>query len=449
MVDDVALEHGPRRPWLGPHRPLLHRLAQPVIDILRVEAAGGVALVVAALAALLWANSPWQQSYHDLWHTQVSLDVGAFRLEEDLRHWIDEGLMAMFFFVVGLEIKSELVTGELNGARHAMLPAAAALGGMVVPALVYFAFNVRGGAPEGWGIPVATDIAFALGVVALLGRAVPQTLKVFLLALAIVDDIGAILVIAVFYTSSMSLGWLLTAAALVAVIVLMRWIRIWYVPAYVVVGMALWLATYKSGVHATVAGVVLGILAPARPLLSRLQVERLTGAGAAGPAEATEDNGIEPGEMAFLVRETVPVTDRLREMLHPWTSYAVLPLFALANAGVTFSRDMLGAAVSSPVALGVSAGLVVGKPVGVLGGVWLATRLGLARLPAKVSWPQLAGVATIAGIGFTMSLFIAGLAFTAGDRFEQAQLGIYVASILAAGIGVWILRAARAPDGQG
>ena len=447
LVTDDELRHGPRRPWLGPHRPRLHRLVRPIIEVLRVEAAGGVALFVAAVVALMWANSPWQDAYQAFWTTEVRVEVGGFHLAEDLRHWVNDGLMVLFFFVIGLEIKTELVAGELADARRAALPVAAAAGGMLVPAVVYSTINAwgSGGALRGWGVPVATDIAFAVGVVALLGRRVPQTLKIFLLALAIVDDIGAILVIAVFYTDDLALGWLAAAVGMLALVVLMRWLRIWYIPAYIIVGAALWLATFESGVHATVAGVALGLLAPARPLVTRQQADRLT----TDEDGRRQDDGRagQPRDVAFLVRESEPVAERIQDVLHPWTGYVVIPLFALANAGLAFDHQMLVDAVSSPVALGVVAGLVLGKPIGIVACAWLAIRLKLASMPSGVSWRQVAGVGAMAGIGFTMSLFIAGLAFSADTaHFEQAKLGIFVASVAAASIGVLVLRQSKPGD---
>lgn len=445
LVSDEELRHGPRRPWLGPHRPSLDRWVRPIIEILHVEAAGGVALFVATVAALVWANSPWQGGYESLWTTEASLRIGGFELREDLRDWVNDGLMALFFFVVGLEIKTELVQGELADRRRAALPVAAAAGGMAVPAALYVAVNLSGGAVQGWGVPVATDIAFAVGVVALLGRRVPQSLKIFLLALAIVDDIGAVLVIALFYTADLAFAWVAAAVGLLGAVALLRWFRIWYVPVYVVLGFATWLAAFESGVHATVAGVALGLLAPARPLVTRRQAERLT---AAGDGENEKDGGAgKPRDVAFLVRESQSVAERIQDVLHPWTSYIVIPLFALANAGVAFERQMLVDAVSSPVALGVVVGLVLGKPLGVVGAAWLATRLGAASLPSGVNWRQLSGVGAVAGIGFTMSLFIAGLAF-GGDAavFEEAKLGIFAASLVAAGIGALILRRESGDD---
>ncbi|MDP8957548.1 MAG: Na+/H+ antiporter NhaA [Actinomycetota bacterium] len=426
------------RPWLGPHRRLLQRVAAPILEFFQIEAAGGIVLVGAAALALIWANSPWGEAYERLWTTRISVDLGPLVLAEDLRHWINDGLMVLFFFVVALEIKGEFAEGELRHARRAALPIAAAVGGMVVPGLLYLALNVGGGAPEGWGIAVATDIAFALGVVALLGHRVPHSMKVFLLTLAIADDVGAIGVIALFYTDDLSLPWLGLAIGLLGVVVFLRWLRVWYVPAYVLVGVGVWLATLESGVHATIAGVALGLLTPARPLLSRNEAERLVG-------ERSSDKGSagDVRETTFLIRESVSVSERLEDILHPWTSYVVIPLFALANAGVRFDLGTIGEAAASPVALGTAVGLVVGKPLGIVASSWILNRFKPGSIPSGVSWLHIAGIGAVAGIGFTMSLFIAGLAFTGGaPEFEQAKLGIFAAAVVAAGAGVTMLLAA-------
>lgn len=415
-----------------------------MLQFLEIEASGGIALVAAALVALVWANSPWGNVYARLWTTQVSIDLGPLVLREDLRHWVNDGLMVLFFFVVALEIKGEFVGGELRGARRAALPIAAAVGGMVLPALLYLAVNVPAGTPEGWGIPVATDIAFALGVVALLGDRVPRSLKVFLLTLAIVDDVGAILVIALFYTQHLSVRWLGGAFGLIAVVVMLRWLRVWYVPLYVLLGVGVWLATYQSGVHATIAGVALGLMAPARPLLSRAEADRFAEELRTGEGHASEVR-----DTTFLIQESVPVAERLQHTLHPWTSYVVIPLFALANAGLRFDRNMLGGAAGSAATIGTILGLVVGKPLGILAASWIVKRLGLGSIPSGVSWLHLAGIGALAGIGFTMSLFVAGLAFReATERFDQAKVGIFAASLVAAAVGSAVLAAAARRPSQ-
>lgn len=381
------------------------RMPKVVRDFLDTEEAGAVVLLAATVVALGWANSPWQDSYRDLWATVLTIGVGDWNLSTDLRHWINDGLMAVFFFVVGLEIKRELVTGDLRDPRTAAVPVVAALGGMVVPALVYAAFTAGGDASRGWGIPMATDIAFALGVVALLGRRVPSSLKVFLLALAIVDDVGAILMIAVFYATGIDTTALGAAAVVVGGLLLLRAARVTYLPAYVGLAALLWLALYQSGVHATIAGVALGLLAPV-----------------AGP------------------RRSAVLVERVERGLHPWSSFAIVPLFALANAGVTVSSTVFEAPDAGTAALGIGFGLVAGKTLGITGATWIAVRTGLGRMPPSSTWSQVFGVAAVAGIGFTVSLFIAGLAFAPGAALESgAKIGILIGSLIAGVLGSTVL----------
>ncbi len=415
------------------------RLPRAVQHFLHTESAGGIVLLVGALAALVWANSPWQSSYEALWSTELAVELGPLRLSEDLRHWVNDGLMALFFFVIGLEIKRELVHGELRDPRSAALPALAALGGMVAPALLYLLVTAGGPGSKGWGIPMATDIAFALGVVALLGRRVPSSLKLFLLTLAIVDDIGAILVIAVAYSSGLDLVALAGAGAGLLVVVALRRAQVTWVPIYVGLGVAVWLATLVSGVHATLAGVALGLLTPASPL-----------APAAVAREWAEDLADEPspGElvgMTRLAKASVSVAERLAHALHPFTSFVVVPIFALANAGVAVSAAALSGGGTAAVATGVVLGLVVGKVVGITAFSWLTVRLGLGTLPPEVGWGQIVGIAAIAGIGFTVSLFIAGLAFDDPALVDGAKLGILIASTIAALLGCLAL-ARQAPS---
>jgi NhaA family Na+:H+ antiporter len=425
----------PRATWLGSDRLLARAVGRPILRFLHVEAAGGVLLVVAAVAAIVWASSPWKAAYSTLWGTDLHVGIGAHVLRQDLRHWLNDGLMAVFFFVIGLEIKNELVHGELREPRRAAVPVAAALGGMVVPVVLYLALCGGGAATQGWGVPMATDVAFALGVLALLGSRIPDELRVLLLALAIVDDVGAILVIAVFYASDVELGWLALAAAGLGTIVLLRRARVRYLPIYGLLALVVWWATFESGVHATIAGVALGLLTPARALLP------------GGPAPASgavafdgADDAAAARRRAFHLREAVPVTDRLVEVLHPWTSCVVLPLFALANAGVELSRHRLADAATSRVTLGIVVALVVGKAVGVWAGVALAVRTGIGSLPPAIRTGHVAGLALAAGIGFTVSIFVAGLAFDADELVEQAKVGILVASVLAAIAALVVLR---------
>jgi Na+:H+ antiporter, NhaA family len=421
-----------RHSWVSSDRPVARLVARPLREFMHTEAAGGILLLVATLVALAWANSPVRDSYEELWTIEIGVRIGDFDLTEDLRHWVNDGLMTIFFFVVGLEIKRELVAGELNEPRRAALPALAALGGMVVPALIYAIVNAGGAGGAGWAIPMATDIAFAVGVLSLMGRRSPYSLRTFLLSLAIVDDIGAILVIAFFYSAGIELGWLGAGLLLVAVVIFMRERQLWWIPLYVVVGVALWFATLQSGVHATIAGVALGLLTPARPA----DPEGAGDAVAEASALMREPEPAGIRRLTMQAQEAVSMAERLEHILHPWTSYAVIPIFALANAGVSLSRDSLAAAFSSPVTLGIVAGLVGGKLLGVTGFSWVAARIGIASLPRDVTRRHVVGVGAIAGIGFTVSLFIAGLAFDDTQLVGEAKIGILLASAIAALLGV-------------
>ena len=347
---------------------------------LSTEVAGGAVLVAAAALAIAWANSPWSAAYFDLW------ERGAGPL--DLREWINEGLMSLFFLVVALEVKREMTTGELQDPRQAALPVFGALGGMLVPAAIYAVINAGGPGSRGWGIPMATDIAFSLGALALVARSLPASLRLFLLTLAIVDDIGAIVVIAAFYSSGVELLWLGVAGAAVGAAVVLRRARVPVAPLYVGLGVAMWLALHEAGVHPTLAGVAVGLLVP------------------------TDKVGAWEGR------------------LHPWTSLAIVPLFALANAGVSLSTSALSDALSSSVAWGVALGLVIGKPLGICAFAWGATRLGVAALPQGATWRQLVGTGAVAGIGFTVSLFVARLAFHRNDLIDEATIGILAATVL-------------------
>jgi NhaA family Na+:H+ antiporter len=428
-----------RATWLRSDRFLARSVARPVSRFLHIEASGGVLLVAASVMALVWANSPWAASYRDLWTTEFTLDLGGHAITEDLRHWINDGLMTLFFFVIGLEIKEELTNGQLAKARDAAVPAAGALGGMVVPALVFLAFNLGGEGAGGWGIPMATDVAFALGVLALLGSRIPAELKVLLLGLAIVDDIGAIIVIAAFYSDGLQGEWLAAAAGGLLLVAVLRHVKVRYVPVYVVIGLGIWLATFESGVHATIAGVALGLLAPARAFLPEIDADRIAG-------ELSADEAVTAAEVrdiAFRVRESIPVTERLQDLLHPWTSYLIVPVFALANAGVAISADDLRDAASSPVTIGVMLGLVLGKLVGVAGAIVLVVHLRIGRLPDGVTNRHVMGMAATAGIGFTVSIFVTGLAFDDPNLVDQATIGVLAASVLAATLGSIILTGGR------
>ena len=427
--------------WLGKREPLLaRRIGLSMQRFLGIEAAGGILLIFAAIIALIWANSPWSNSYFDLWNTEIHISIGDLISLEHHGHpltlgeFINDVLMVLFFFVVGLEIKRELVTGELNTKRAASLPATAAIGGMVVPALIYFAFNQSGDATAGWGIPMATDIAFAVGVVSLLGTRVSTSLKIFLLTLAIVDDIGAILVIALFYTEKLSVEWLIVAFLVVFATSLLKAVKIWYMPIYLILGFILWYAIFESGVHATIAGVIMGLLAPARPLLDTddevelFKIQKI---------DEVETRSLR--RLAFQIKETVPVTERLENLLHPLTGFIILPLFALANAGVVLSTESVGDAVSSGITQGIVVGLVVGKIAGITLFTLLAVKIGLCTLPPGTTKRHIVGIASIAGIGFTVSMFIGGLAFDNAMLQDEAKIGILFASVVAAIIGTFIL----------
>jgi Na+:H+ antiporter, NhaA family len=426
-----------RPTWIGSDRALARLVARPVARFLHVEAAGGLLLLAATVAALVWANSPWQQSYHDFWATEAVLRVGSFDIAEDLGHWVNDGLMAVFFFVVGLEIKRELVVGDLSDRRDALLPAVAALGGMVVPALIYAAINVGESGSHGWGVPMATDIAFAVGVLALLGDRVPASAKVLLLALAIVDDIGAIVVIAVVYSDALALNWLAAAIVGLAAMLALRRLRVWYLPIYIVLGIGVWLCTFESGVHATIAGVAIGLITPARPLLSEPEAEGIADRLSSDTSVTAE----EVRQISFELRESVSLAERIEDLLHPWSSYVIVPIFALANAGVALSWSGLADAAGSAVSIGVVAGLVIGKPVGIVLAVSLLVRSGRGRLPDDLAWRHVVGLGALAGIGFTVSLFISGLAYDSPADATDAALGVLAASVLAAVAGTLLLRA--------
>ncbi len=409
-------------------------VARPVLRFIDREVAGGILLLVATAAALIWANSAWADGYQNFWHAEIELAVGSWHLPHlSVGHFVNDALMALFFFVVGLEIKRELVTGDLSSFRAAALPAIAALGGMVVPAALYLTLNGAGEASRGWGIPMATDIAFAVGIVALLGARVSPKIKLFLLTLAIVDDIGAIAVIAIFYTSDLSTNWLLIAVAGLAAVWLLQRLRVWAIPIYVALGIFIWYATLESGVHATIAGVALGLLTPARPLLNQRDAQQIVDAL---PSNA---NVAEVRHASFLAQESVPLTERLENMLHPFTAFMIIPIFALANAGISLSSDKISAAASSSVTMGIVLGLVVGKPLGIALFTWVATRFGFP-LPDGVRWPQFIGMGFAAGIGFTVSIFVAGLAFESYAITDLAKIGILVASLVAAIAALLLLR---------
>ncbi len=432
---------------IAPQLPIV-KLVRPFQEFAARETSGGILLLACTIVALVWANSPWADSYAALWHTQFSVGLGNFGMSKDLHFWVNDALMTIFFFVVGLEIKRELLVGELASPRQAALPILAALGGAIVPALLYSAVNANRPGAGGWGIPMATDIAFAIGVMALLGERVPLGLKVFLTALAIVDDIAAVLVIALFYTAQISWGALGLAAFCLLVLLAANRLGVRHSLPYALVGFVLWMAVLQSGVHATIAGVLLAFMIPSRTALNQREflrhgraiLDHFERAAETEPFDilndAEQQTAIESLEDAC--EKVQPPLHRLEHGLHPWVTFLIMPLFALANAGVPLFGN-IGKAVGNPITLGVVFGLVIGKPIGVTLAAWLAVRLGLACLPESVSWKHIHGAGWLAGIGFTMSLFMAGLSFTDDAQLTSAKLGILIASLGAGIIGSVIL----------
>jgi NhaA family Na+:H+ antiporter len=433
----------------------LPRVVQPLQEFVATESAGGILLLLAALAAFVWANIPWGSTYVDFWGARLGADFSVFTIEEPLGGWVNDGLMAVFFFVAGMEIKREFLKGELSDRRAAVLPIVAAAGGALVPAMIFIALNAGGTGERGWAIPMATDIAFAVGVLSILGPRVPRSLKVFLLALAIADDIGAIVVIAVFYSDGVVFSWLAAAIGFFALTVLLGRLGVRPVIVYVVVGMGAWLAMYESGIHAAIAGVVLGILTPIEPHFPAREVERYAldlvvdfrTARQSGAREAMDHERMALRALEDLSRESRSPLDRLEHALHPVTSYVIVPIFALANAGVVVDRAAIDGAAHSPITAGVALGLILGKPIGILLASWIAVRLGMASLPSGARWDQMAGVALVAGIGFTVSLFISALAFPDAVLLGDAKIGILAGSAIVGIAGLLVLRRIAIPVG--
>ncbi|MFC2030077.1 Na+/H+ antiporter NhaA [Chloroflexota bacterium] len=424
-------------------KPLGVRMRFMFQQFTRLQASSGILLLLATVLALLWANSPWGHGYFELWETHLTISLGRFSLSESLLHWVNDGLMVIFFFLVGLEIKREILVGELASARRAALPLAAAVGGMLFPAAIYFAFNAGGPGQTGWGIPMATDIAFMLGVLTVLGSRVPVSLKVFFTALAIGDDLGAVLVIALFYSGEVLWVALAVAAVLFLALVALNRLGVRQPLPYALLGIALWLAFLQSGIHPTLAGVLLAMTIPARTgaPASAYQAQCTAALGGLGDGQVTEaEAGISRRQQAaaqtleVIAERIQSPLQRLERMLNPWVAYLIVPIFAFANAGVEVRGNLL-VALTSPVALGIIAGLVLGKPLGITLLAWLAVRLRLAQLPFGVTWLQLFSASWLGGIGFTMSLFIASSAFSTPDMLDVAKIAILVASMLASVIG--------------
>ena len=415
-------------------------VGRPLERFLRIEAASGILLLVAATVALVWANSPWAVSYAELWHTSLGLRIGPFHFERTLEWFVNDVLMVVFFFVVGMEIRREIHEGELSQWRRAALPVAAALGGMLAPAAIYLLIAGAPATRSGWGVPMATDIAFAVGILALLGRRVPAALRVLLLALAIIDDLGAIVVIALFYSSGVeTAGLLLAGSGLLALFALQR-LGIRARSVYIVPGLVVWAGIYAANVHPTIAGVVIGFATPVRAWLGRdgflCGVEREIGRlrSASSPPSPHQLAGI-LRNVNLARREAVSPADALIEVLHPWVAFGIMPLFALANAGVSVAGGSLDAESRSVVAA-VGAGLVLGKPAGVLLATWLTLRVGVASLPVGIGLPHLIVLGVVAGVGFTMALFVAQLAFEDAHLLAAAKIGVLAASVAAGLLGL-------------
>ncbi len=428
--------------------PPIDQILRPFQEFFRVEASSGIILLVCTAVALVWANSPWADSYFNLWLTKLTIDIGGFGLSKPLILWINDGLMAIFFFFVGLEIKREILVGELSSPGRASLPLAAAIGGMVVPAAIYALINRGGPGAAGWGIPMATDIAFALGVLALLGKRVPLSLRIFVTALAIVDDLGAVLVIALFYTSGITWSWLAIGGGFLLLMILANWLGARRPLVYGLLGIGLWYAFLKSGVHATIAGVLAAMTIPAAARINTSQFvtwgrevldefeDCCVGDSSQGHETTLNQRSLLQA-METAVHHAEAPLQRLEHGLEYPVAYVIMPIFALANAGVRLGG---GSNLFHPVSLGIIAGLIVGKQLGITFFTWLNVRLGLATLPEGVTWRHIYGVGWLAGIGFTMSLFIAGLAFGISPLLDTAKVGILTASVIAGIVGWLILR---------
>ncbi|MBL8911074.1 MAG: Na+/H+ antiporter NhaA [Archangium sp.] len=433
----MSIDHKPPEAW-GPFLRLAHFATRPLERFLQVQAASGIALLAVAACALVWANSPWADSYFSLWHTPIRLEIGQLRFEHPLEWFVNDGLMVVFFFVVGLEIRRELSHGELSELKRALLPAGAALGGMLAPALLYLALAGGSATRAGWGVPTATDIAFAVGVLALLGKRVPPALRVLLLALAVIDDLGAIVVIGLFYSAGIQGDGLAVAFVGVLGILVLQRFGVRHKAAYVAVGLVVWGGIAVAGVHPTIAGVIVGLLTPVRAWLGpggflvslQREIETLSSASLTSHEFAGRLRQLDAAR-----REALSPAESLIELLHPWVAFGIMPIFALANAGVRLGGVEL-TPDSTRITFGVFAGLVFGKPLGVLVVCWLMLKLRVASLPVGLNTRHLVVLGSVAGIGFTMALFVARLAFTDALHLAAAKVGVLAATAAAAVAGL-------------
>lgn len=428
----------------------VERLLAPFREFSRASASGGLLLIGAAAVALVWANSAYADAYVALWATEFTVSLGGVALSDSLLHWVNDGLMAIFFLAIGLELKREALVGELASRRRAALPIAAAVGGAVLPAAIFIGLVSEGTAARGWGVPMATDIAFALGILALLGRRAPLGLRIFVTALAIVDDLLAVLVIAIFFTGDLSVPALVASAGVLAALVTANRIGVRRPLVYAALGVALWLAVSESGIHATVAGVLLALTVPATTRLdsdayvarAREHINDFEGRTAGGEDATTDEHHAALWELEEVTEQAQAPMLRIEHALHPWVSFLIVPLFALANAGVRVETDV-ASALRDPIPLGVILGLVIGKQLGITVGSLAVVRLGLASLPPGVGWRHIYGAAWLGGIGFTMSLFIAALAYgEESPELALAKIGILGASVIAGIGGFVVLRGA-------
>ncbi len=450
-------------PMNYPKRLVADQMFGPMLRFFRLEAASSILLLFATFLALVWANSAASETYAHFWHTEVALFWGPYRMSHSLVHWVNDGLMAVFFFIVGLEIKRETLVGELSSPKIAMLPVIAALGGMVVPGLIYWAFNHGGAGMNGWAIPMATDIAFAIGAIAVFGTKLPVGLRIFLAAFAIADDLGAVLIIAIFYSKHIAVNYLLISAGFACGMAVLNLLRIRFIPLYVFLGFGLWLAVLGSGIHPTIAGVIGALFIPVRAKYDAEQfAEKVNTVMDNYQCNVRNScywysillnrdhlNCVHAVHQACTDVET-PL-QRLEHALHPYVAFLILPVFACGNAGLSLQGLDLTEALLHPVTVGIALGLLVGKPVGIAVFAWLAVRLNLASLPEGVNWSHMIGAGMLGGIGFTMSLFVSGLSFTDQALSDYSKMGILAGSILAAlaGMAFLALQCKRQQAGEG
>jgi NhaA family Na+:H+ antiporter len=436
-----------------PEIPLIRDVYRPAYSyfhkFFKREASSSILLLAATIVALVWANSYLSHAYHALWHTEISFGIGNYRIIKSLSHWINDGLMTFFFFTIGLELKRELLVGALASRNRALLPVFAAMGGMLFPGIIYFAFNQSTETAAGWGIPMATDIAFALGAIAIFGKRLPIGLRVFLTAFAIADDLGVVLVITLFYTKKIVWHYLLICIVLAVGLAVANLLWIRWTPLYGLLGLGIWFSVLGSGVHPTVAGIIVAMLIPARAKYDTDQfvkkVDETMAAFKCGEQSCgytillNRDHLNAVHDLGMACHDVETPLQQLEHGLHPWVAFGVLPLFALANAGLSLKGMNLTSAATHPVTIGITLGLFLGKPLGISLFSYLAVKTGLASLPEGVRWSHIIGAATLGGIGFTMSLFISGLSFTSSVLLGYSKLGIMIGSLLSAAVGILFL----------